>query len=148
RSWSAHRAGRNAEWGDGIARNAEVWNESSGELISWNNAATRSRYVIPEGDQFPARIQSCFEMVITGRTVIVMGHVILARPQQLHCDAGLTGFGAFISNQAGDLRNFNVIFVIKPSAETTTGADQMERDIVVFDTSRNRGVSDRWRLTG
>src|SRR5262245_38342581 len=76
-----------------------------------------------------------------------MMHVVFPRPEQLHRHAGLTGLGPFLSDQSGDLRDLDVIFVVQPAAETASCANQMERDILVLDPGRYCSIESLRSLT-
>src|ERR1051325_6825600 len=72
------------------------------------------------------------------RTIEIVGHVVLARPQQFDRHADL------FRNR----RSFDYVIVIQTPAETATGAQQMNRDVFLIETESTRDEVHRvgWSL--
>ena len=62
------------------------------------------------------------------RTIVVVRHVIFARPQQFDRDTG----------RFRDVRRFHHVVVIEPTAERAAGAERVNRDVVLGYAERLR----------
>ena len=120
---------------------------SSREFVRRNHrrAAVASN-IIPERDQHTGCIQAGFEKVEARGPIIVVTHIVFARPQQLHRHARQTSPGALVGDQSGDFRDLDVVFVVQAPAEPASRANQMECDIAVLDTGRYRRIKKLWGL--
>ena len=92
--------------------------------------------IVAERNELSGRIQAGLEIVVARRTIVVVMQIVFARPQQLHRYARQTSLGSLVGNQSGDFRDLDVIFVVQPAAEASSGANQMECDILVLNTGR------------
>ena len=102
--------------------------------------------IVTERHQLARRIQGGLEIMIARWTIVVVMHIVFARPQQLYRHAWQTALGPFLGDQSGDLRDLDVIFVVQTAAESASCANQMERDIPVLNTGRYCRIEFLWSL--
>src|SRR5207244_2083824 len=91
---------------------------------------------VAERRQVSGSIQRRLEVVVARRAIVVMMHIVFARPEQLHRNARQTLFCAFVGNESGNLRNLDIVLTDEAPAESTARPNQMERDVAVLNAGR------------
>src|SRR6185369_10546244 len=88
----------------------------AGELL----ALAEADEVILPGRHFAARIDSRFQVMETGRTIMIVRHVVFASPQEFHGLAHLLGDG-------GGLKR---VVIGQAASKTATDFHQMPGDVL------------------
>ena len=88
--------------------------------------ATKSR----KGDQLARRVQPGLEVVEAARPILVVGHVVFSRPEQLHRHARQPGLRALLGDDARDLADLDVVVAVQTTAEAAARPHQVHRDLV------------------
>src|SRR6185312_7501478 len=88
-----------------------------GELFS---LAVTDKVIAP-GDDFARPIYRALQKMEAAGTIVVVRHIVFARPQQLDRNTG----------RFGDVRRFHHVVVIEPTTERAAGAERVNRDVVL-----------------
>ena len=113
----------------------EVRDESARELVGGNHRR-RAGDEIAERDQLARRVEPGLEVVVAARPVLVVGHVVFARPQQLHRHARQPGLRPLLGDDARDLADLDVVVAVQTAAESAARPHQVQRDLVRRDARR------------
>ena len=92
------------------------------------------------GDDFPGAVDRCLQVLEPATAIVVMPDVVLTAPHQL-------------DGRAYGLRNPRRLahrIVVRPAAESSTGAHHAKRHVVFGDAQQasHRGASGSWKLAG
>ena len=77
-------------------------------------------------DELAVRVQPGLEEVVSGRAVLVVRHVVFARPQQLDRNARQPGGRPLFGDDPGDPRHFDVVLAHEPPAESAARAHEVD----------------------
>src|SRR5262249_34785545 len=145
----AHGTSRNVEWTELAIGYPEVVNEAAREFACrYDRRVAIAGNHVAESGELAVGIGARFEVVIGRRPIVVMGDIVFTGPEKFHWNAWLAGLLSFVGDQARDLGNFNVVFLVQASSETAAGADHMERDVGCLNASGYRRVVQGWNLSG
>ena len=124
-----------------LGRDQHVLDEAARELVGGNDGV-RAGDEIAIRDQLAARVQAGLEEMEAGRAVLVVRHVVFARPQQLDRHARQPRGRPLLGDDPGDPRHLDVVVAHEPPAESAAGAHEMERHVL----GRNAGAERRMLL--
>ena len=83
--------------------------------------------MIAPGDDLARRVDAGLQVVQAAGTIVVVAHVVFARPQQLH---------RLAADLLRDGRGFDHVVVGQPPAEAAARAQQVDRDVAFLDAER------------
>src|SRR5688572_23864211 len=127
--WRAQRPDGDAEGRDVLGRDQHVLDEASRELVRGHDGV-RAGDEIAIRDELATRIQARLEEMVSRRAVLVVRHVVFARPQQLDRDARQARDRPLLGDEPGDPRYFDVVLAYEPPAESAAGTHEMERHVL------------------
>ena len=125
------------EWLHNLGRHQHVVDESSRELVGRHHGV-RAADEVPIGDELAARIESGLEVVRARRPVLVVRHVVFARPQQLDRDGRQSRRGPLVGDELGDAGDLDVVLAHKPASKSAAGLDEVHRDVLRRQTRTER----------
>src|SRR6202007_110631 len=115
-----------------------VKNESPRKFIGRNTGGRREALalakrneMIPPGDPVARCIDSGLQVVVSGRTIEVMTHVVFACPKQLDRSA----------DDFGNVRALNHVVVGEASPEASAHAREVDGDVLFADAKRFRNLA-------
>ena len=113
-----------------------------------NSLAGTTEFVLADEvairDELAGRVEPGLEVVVGRRPVLVVGHVVFARPQQLDRNARQPRRGPLVGDDLGDAGDLDVVVAHQPASESAAGPDQMHRDVL----RRNAGAQRRMLQAG
>ena len=129
--------------GRGVHR--EVRDESSRELVGGNDRV-RAGDEVAERDQFARRVEPGLEVVEAARPILVVGHVVFSRPEQLHGHARQPGLRPLLGDDSRDLADLDVVVAVQTTAESAARPHQVHRDLVGLDAGAERRILEARNL--
>ena len=90
--------------------------------------------MVGEGDKVVVLVGAGLEVVVATRTIRVVLHVLLARPDQLDRD---------VAGLLRDRSRFDSVVVVETAAEATAAADHVDRDLGLVDAERRLDQAER-----
>ena len=106
-----------------------VVDEASRELVGRHHGV-RAADEVAIGDELAVRVESGLEVVRARRPVLVVRHVVFARPQQLDRHARQSRRGPLVGDELGDAGDLDVVLAHQPASESAAGPHQVHRDVL------------------
>ncbi len=125
----AQRARRDVERRDRRGVRREVRDEASRELVGGNDRG-RAGDEVAERDQLARRVEPGLEVVEAARPILVVGHVVFSRPEQLHGHARQPGLRPLLGHDSRDLPDLDVVVAVQTTAESAARPHQVHRHLV------------------